>query len=61
VTKSNIEKGKKGGKDQAKFLGPAGVIWDQISEVWPQKANLEIMDVGTIFSRGWATWRFFQN
>jgi len=32
-TKSIFEKG------QTKILGPASVIWDQISEIWPKKGQ----------------------
>ena len=31
--KSILEKG------QTKILGPASVIWDQISEIWPRKGQ----------------------
>jgi len=32
---SILEKAKKEPKGQTKFLGPASVIWGQISEIWP--------------------------
>jgi len=33
-------------------LGPTSVIWDQISEIWPQKANLATLAGPGQFSRG---------
>ena len=37
--KSILEKGQKEPKGQTKTLGPASVVWDQISEIWPQKGQ----------------------
>ena len=43
VVRSNSCKGPvypgKEPKGQTNFLGPASVIWDQISEIWPQKGQ----------------------
>jgi len=36
---SILEKGQKEPKSQTKILGPASVIWDQISDIWPQKGQ----------------------
>jgi len=34
-----LEKGQKRAKGQTKILGPPSLIWDQISEIWPQKGQ----------------------
>jgi len=33
------KRAKKEPKGQTKILGPGSVIWDQISEIWPQKGQ----------------------
>jgi len=48
VVRSNFCKGPnlswKRAKGQTKILGPASVIWDHISEIWPQKGQPDIPD-----------------
>jgi len=48
VVRSNFCKGPnlswKRAKGQTKILGPASVIWDHISEIWPQKGQPDIAD-----------------
>jgi len=37
--RSQIYPGEEPKKSQTKILGPANIIWDQISEIWAQKSQ----------------------